>query len=175
MGVTEIHLAPRAAVQPPCSVPAQLQRDVLAGLCAAVSVVTVRRGRALGGMTVNSLISVSLEPPQVLVSLQSASCTCALVKEAGRFGVSILAWGQQELARSFATPGRKDFSRFAYRLAPRGSPILDGALAWLECEVRLLLVTGDHQLVLSEVTSCDVGEGQPLLYSNRAYRRLLEP
>jgi 3-hydroxy-9,10-secoandrosta-1,3,5(10)-triene-9,17-dione monooxygenase reductase component len=122
-------------------------------------------------MTCTSFASVSLEPPLVLVCLERDSHTLEAVSASGAFAVSVLSAEQEVVARSFSRPGRKPFDDFPMRAAPNGSPILDGALAWLACSVERNLEAGDHNIVVGLVEDCAFQSGDPLLYFDRDYRK----
>jgi len=134
-----------------------------------VMVLTVRDGDNYHAVTVNSVTSVSLEPPLMLVCLEKNARSHALVERAGAFTLNILSESQLETGKLFA------YDRAA-RTAPRahapgvpaenGSLILEGTLGWLECHTLAAYPGGDHTIFLAEVTRTYVSEEQtrPLLY-----------
>lgn len=143
-----------------------------------VTVVTSAYEGRRAGMTVSAFLSVSLEPPTILVSLHEGAETLAHLRRSGLFGVSILGASMEAASARFSGWGlppdadRFEGSRVDDR--PSGVPVLADAAAWLECKVSALHNTGTHVLVLGEVTATavrDAAEG-PLLYFDRAYRRL---
>ena len=108
------------------------------------------------GLTTNAVASLSLEPVLLLVCFDRASRTLPAVRAARRFAVNILAAGQEDLARAFAskrTPAEK-FEAATHRVA-HGVPVLDGAVAWLACDLRDLHDGGDHVIGVGAVTACD--------------------
>lgn len=137
-----------------------------------ITVVTVSSGSELHGMTASAFASVSLDPPLISVCLEKTSHTRALVIETGSFAVNILAATQEDIARSFAHAGPKPFDRLAHRTGADGAPLLEGAIAWIECAVRDVFDGGDHDIVIGEVRSGTTNNGDPLLYYERAYRLL---
>jgi flavin reductase (DIM6/NTAB) family NADH-FMN oxidoreductase RutF len=148
-------------------------RRALGQFAAGVTVVTTRdgQGRSLG-LTVSAFASVSLEPPLVLVCVDHRSEAHAGFRQAGLFGVSILAEGQEEVSRRFAGGGATKFTGLELPRGSTGVPLIPGALAYLECRVSATHAAGDHTIYVGEVLSVEVRPGRPLLYHDRAYRRL---
>ena len=126
------------------------------------------------GLTVSSFCSVSLEPPLVLVCIDNRSETHAGFLASRRFGVSVLAEGQQEVSRRFATlgPEKNDFS---FERGPSGAPLVPGALSRIECRLHSVHEAGDHRIYVGEVVSLATSPGRPLLYHAAGYRRLAAP
>ncbi|MEE4454369.1 flavin reductase family protein [Novosphingobium resinovorum] len=118
------------------------------GVC-VVSAVTAD-GRPIG-MTVGSFTSVSLEPPLVGFFPDRKSTSWAAIEAMGRFCVNILARDQDRLCRKFSAASADRFTDVVHRLSHHGSPILDGAVAWIDCTIHSVTETGDHLLVLGEV------------------------
>jgi flavin reductase (DIM6/NTAB) family NADH-FMN oxidoreductase RutF len=165
----------RAILQPD---PAQL-RDVLRFWTTGVTVVSASHQGVQHGMTVNSFTSLSLEPPLVSISLEKITRTHGLVKEAGRFGVSILAAEQRELSDRFAGRESEQSDRFKgveIFYLETGSPLLSQAIAFFDCKVATMHDAGTHTIFISEVLAAGSAAGadgkQPLVYFNRAYRKL---
>ena len=148
-------------------------RQALSQFASGITVVTTRdaAGAPLG-LTVSAFCSVSLDPPMVLVSIDNRSEAGAGLLGSGIFGVSILAEGQEDWSRRFASAGPAKFSGVDLLAGLSGVPLIPGALAHIECRVAGVYAGGDHTLYLGEVTELEVGEGRPLLYHNRGYRRL---
>ncbi|MGW4896512.1 flavin reductase family protein [Kitasatospora sp. NPDC004240] len=156
-------------------------RAALGQLAAGVSLVTVRDpddGEDVG-MTATSFLSVSLEPPLVLISVREDSRTDEVLSRAGTWAVSVLAEGQKALGSRFAMKGRlSDRLLFADTPHHRGpfsdAPLIEGALATVECRTEQRIPAGDHTLVLGRVLEARVPDpsGRPLLYFRGAYRRL---
>jgi flavin reductase (DIM6/NTAB) family NADH-FMN oxidoreductase RutF len=86
--------------------------------------------------------------------------------------VNILSASQEGISRDFATRGEKSFADLPHRLGETRAPLLEGAIAWIECRTKDWIDAGDHDVVISEVIACDVGEGEPLVYYDRAYRTI---
>jgi flavin reductase (DIM6/NTAB) family NADH-FMN oxidoreductase RutF len=153
------------------SVTPEAFKSTLRLFASGITIVATRANGAPHGMTCTSFASVSLEPPLVLVCLERDSHTLEAVSASGVFAVSVLSAEQEVVARSFARPGHKPFDDFPMRDAPNGSPILDGALAWLACSVERNLEAGDHNVVVGLVEDCAFHPGEPLLYFDRGYRK----
>jgi flavin reductase (DIM6/NTAB) family NADH-FMN oxidoreductase RutF len=137
-----------------------------------VTIVTVTRDGEMHGMTASSFASVSLEPPSILVSLDKTSKTRTMIGETGSFAVNILAKGQEEIARAFARVGDDKFGDMARETAPGGAPLIEGALAWLECRTTQVVDGGDHEVFIAEVLATGGAAGEPLIYHDRSYRSL---
>jgi flavin reductase (DIM6/NTAB) family NADH-FMN oxidoreductase RutF len=150
-------------------------RQALAQFASGVTVVTTRdAGGEPLGLTVSAFSSVSLQPPLVLVSVDVGSEAHAGFRDAGVFGVSILAEGQDAVSRLFARPGRAKFLEVPMQLGPHGLWMVPDALAHIECEVRAAHPAGDHILYLGEIVSLAVRPGRPLVYQRGGYRRLAD-
>lgn len=149
-------------------------RETLKKFASGVTVVTTASGEEKHGLTASSFASVSLEPPLILVVLNTESRTHGLLKKTGTFGVSILGENHSDIARAFAEKGTKPFDSLAHHAAKGGSPILDDAIAWLECSVETSFPGGTHEVFLGKVETCGAREGRPLVYFERDYRSLNE-
>jgi flavin reductase (DIM6/NTAB) family NADH-FMN oxidoreductase RutF len=150
-------------------------RKTLSRFASGVTIVTVATEDALHGMTASSFASVSLDPPLILVVLDKTSQTRELVTQRKAFAVNILGADQETLSRAFARSGHKPFDELTYHLNPEGIPLLDGAIAWIECTVSRIVDGGDHDIVIGAVRRCDARPGTPLIYYEKAYRSLAHP
>lgn len=157
----------------------ELFRKVMGHFVTGVSVVTTfDPDDRPAGITVNALSSVSLEPPLVVVALDRRRFITPYVHATGRFAVNILGEDQQALSDCFAgapvLPGRADFCGAAWTPGTTGLPILDGAIASLECTVTGSHAVGDHDLFIGRVDALANEEHhpQPLLYYRRRYLRV---
>ncbi|MGV9244290.1 flavin reductase family protein [Streptomyces sp. NPDC003710] len=131
------------------------------------------------GMTANAFMSVSLDPPLVLVSLREGSRMDDLLAEQSLWAVSVLTESQRHIAGRFAMKGRISdrllFEDIAcVRGEASGAPLVGGALATLECRTEQRVRAGDHTLVIGRVLTARVpsAEGGPLLYFRGRYRHL---
>lgn len=154
-------------------------RKVMGHFVTGVTVVTSfdAVGRP-AGITVNALSSVSLEPPLVVVALDRRRFITPIIHASGRFAVNILGEGQQALSDCFAgapvTPGREAFCGAGWAPGTTGLPLLDGAIASLECTVSGTHPVGDHDLFIGRVDALANEEhhARPLLYYRRRYLRV---
>lgn len=129
-------------------------RRVLGRFATGVCVVSLARpGGGIGAMTVNSLVSVSLDPMLVSWSLQNSSSHFAEFAGAEDFVFSILSEDQQALARRYAARGDVDQIAGDFSRSPSGLPVVAGALAHIECRRWAVHPAGDHTLILGEVTA----------------------
>lgn len=160
---------------PPLPVDSTSFRQALAQFASGVTVVTTRNaaGDPLG-LTVSAFCSISLSPPLVLVSVDVGSEAHAGFRDSGVFAVSILAEGQDDVSRLFARPGTAKFRELTLSAGQGGLPVVPGALAHIECEVRAAHPAGDHILYVGEIVALAVRPGRPLLYNRGGYRRLAE-
>ena len=156
-------------------------RQVMGRFATGVTVVTTIADARPQGITVNALSSVSLEPPLIMVALDRRRFITPMVRELGRYAVNVLGEGQQALSDCFAhaavKPGREDFCGAAWHAGSTGLPLLDGAIATLECTVVETFSAGDHDLFIGRVDALDDGGAAeaavgPLLYFRRRYLRI---
>jgi flavin reductase (DIM6/NTAB) family NADH-FMN oxidoreductase RutF len=124
------------------------------------------------GLTVNSFSSVSLDPPLILICLSHAIAALDVFREARYFGLSVLRQSQRALSERFAEPRDNRFESLAWRLGKSGVPLLDGALAHIECAAFRRFSAGDHDILIGEMVECVVAEGEPLVYYASEYREL---
>ncbi len=151
-------------------------RAAMRAWTSGVTVVTATYNGEQHGMTVSSFTSISLAPPMIIVSLQTASRTHDMVAKANAFGVTILAAAQQELAERFADQQATMEERLdglATETLVTGAPLIAGGLAYLDCRVRQSVAAGMNTLFLAEVVAVRADDhDEPLVYHDRAYRRL---
>lgn len=148
----------------------ELFREVFGRFATGVAVITAAAPTGSGGMTANALCSLSLDPLLALVCFENRARTLPIVREAGRFGVNILADGQKDLARVFASklPEAEKLVNVEHHYA-HGVPIIDGAIAWAACSLRELIAGGDHKIAIGEVVGMGLGDGDPLLWFAGSY------
>ena len=144
---------------------------------AGVAVVTlVVRGQRVG-LTVASLVSLSLEPPLVGFAIRNDAALRELLRDAGRLAVSMLAEGQEAVAQHFArgVPPIALWTGIPLReVAADDPPELEGAVGWLRCAVKAEHETGDHTFFVAEVEQAEVapGNAQPLVFHRQSYASL---
>jgi flavin reductase (DIM6/NTAB) family NADH-FMN oxidoreductase RutF/DNA-binding GntR family transcriptional regulator len=149
----------------------QIFRDVIGRFASGVTVITTSVDETQFGTTASAVSSLSLDPPMLLVCLNKSSETQAAVLQAGCFCVNILAEGQEALAFQFAKKGDK-FADISFDRGRNGSPVLQGALAHLECDVHETVTGGTHTVFLGRVTVATGREGAPLTYFRGRFGRL---
>lgn len=134
----------------------------------AVVTTALEDGRR-AGVTVNSFTSVSLDPPLVLWCLSRRAPSADLFLRAGRFVVNVLAAGQDELSRRFATPAEDKFAGVATSSAAGGLPVLEGTLASFACRTVTVHEGGDHLIFVGAVEQFDRTCGEPLVFHSGRY------
>ena len=143
-------------------------RDLMAGVCAPVTVVTTTVDGRPCGATVSSFTSLSLNPPLISVAFDRGSALLGQIREAGRFGVNILGHAQDELAMTFARRG----DRFAATdwFDDRGLPRLADAAGWMVCDLHQTVEAGDHLLLFGLVRAASSRKDlAPLVYAHRTF------
>ena len=152
-------------------------KGALGSWAAGVTVVTTKHAGVVYGITVSSFSSLSIDPLLVLVCLADSNRLPRMIADSGRFGVSILAAGQDAISAWFAKSGRdpvERFEDFATVTMETGSPLIEGALAHIDCEVDRLIPGGDHTIAIGRVVGADSHPGRkPLIYYRRGYRDLV--
>jgi flavin reductase (DIM6/NTAB) family NADH-FMN oxidoreductase RutF len=141
-------------------------RRVMGHFATGVTVVTSRGPDGVPlGLTVNAFTSVSLNPRLVLVCIHRRASGHDSLLERGHFAVNVLREEQEALALRFSVEDASErFRDLPTPEGPLGSPLIPGALAWLECRVREVFPGGDHSVVLGEVVECQSHPGRPLLF-----------
>lgn len=139
-------------------------RAAMGAFATGVAVVMANHNGHLHGMTVNSLTSVSLDPPLLLVCPRRGSTTGLAMKSSGSFVVNILDERQREIAARFVGDFANRFDGLDLGQSPCGFPVLANALAHFDCIVRNVYEGGDHDIVVGEVVSCTQRPGSPLLF-----------
>ncbi|MBO0878212.1 MAG: flavin reductase [Pseudonocardia sp.] len=137
-------------------------RDVMGRFVTGVAVVTASHLGIPHGMTVNSLTSVSLLPPLVLVCLGAHARSTEAVTASGRFAVNILSARQEHLARRFAQRGADHFAGLDISYGQCRVPVIPDAYARLDCDVDRHLAAGDHVVVIGAVRAASARAGEPL-------------
>jgi flavin reductase (DIM6/NTAB) family NADH-FMN oxidoreductase RutF len=151
-------------------------RALLRRLAGIVTIVTAGRGDSICGAAVTSLSSLGSDPPRLLLSLDSRSPTLALIAEQGQFGISILGAGQDDTADRFAAAagGRSPFDGIGWHRGVSHLPLLDNAVATIECEVDDIDTRYARAVLIGRPAAISVsGEISALAYWNGDYVRLL--
>jgi flavin reductase (DIM6/NTAB) family NADH-FMN oxidoreductase RutF len=158
------------------SISSEEYRDVLRHFPSGVTIVTIKSGERIHGLTVSAFASVSPNPPSILVAIDKRHNAHALLQAPGAvFAVNILAADQAELSDRFAWT--KDEDRFAageWGTAVTGAPILQNSLAWLDCAIANQHDSGTHIIYIGQALASGVPrpDESPLVYWNRDYRDL---
>ena len=148
-------------------------RNALARFPTGVTVVTALQNGKVHAMTANSFVSVSLDPPLVLVSLDNRSHMHLILPQIGRYGISVLAEHQKALSNHF---GGRPIGETDIRFIERaGTTLLEGALAHFVVKVFRTHPAGDHTLYVGRVEDFEYREDKPLLFYAGGYQRLLTP
>ncbi|MEM6454450.1 MAG: flavin reductase family protein [Acidobacteriota bacterium] len=155
-------------------------RDVLRRFAAGVTVVTSARDGVRLGLTVTAFTSVSVEPPLIAVVIQrDHRITPLLQADDASFAVNLLSATQQPLSDRFAYVKDEDrFTEGTWTTAETGAPVLQDALAWLDCRLHGRLDAGTHTIYVGRVVAAAVPSAdatQPLVYCDRAYYTLTPP
>ena len=137
-----------------------------------VTVVTATAPSGPVGLAVGSFASVSLDPALVAFFPDRGSSSWPHIEAAGSFCVNILAEDQEVVCRRFATKGDDKFVGLGWRPAASGAPLLDGVLAWIDCDIDSVTDAGDHFCVMGRVRDLAVAhDGAPLLFFRGGYGR----
>jgi flavin reductase (DIM6/NTAB) family NADH-FMN oxidoreductase RutF len=145
-------------------------RETLGRFASGITVVTTMHEGEVHGMTANAFVSVSLDPPLVLVSVDNRANMHDILPKSKRYGVSILAEEQQALSQHFAGQPQEGLEvPFVRR---NEVPVLAGAVAHLVCRVVDEYAAGDHTLYIGQVEYLDYRDGAPLLFYTGKYQNL---
>ena len=135
-------------------------------------ITTIEPNGTVHGMTANGVTSVSLDPPMALVCVGHSRNTYGLIKATGRYGMSVLAASQEHVAGHFTLPPENRPDTHSIRFSELGnSPVVEGAIAALDCRVIATHESGDHTIFVAEVESISVGEGEPLVWYEGRFGR----
>lgn len=151
-------------------------KGALGSWAAGVSVVTTEHKGLVYGITVSSFSSLSIDPLLILVCIANSNRLADLLKDSKKFGVSILAEGQEGPSTYFSKSGRepsRDFEDITVHTMETGSPMISGAIAHLDCELHEAVPGGDHTIAIGRVVGAAFNpDVKPLLYFRRGYRSL---
>ena len=154
-------------------------RDAMGAFATGVNVITTRSDDALYGMTATAFSSVSLDPPLILVCIGETAEGAEMIGRNGAFAVNVLSAAQEPLSNFFASKsrprGRDAFRSVAHHGGITGAPLLDGAVAHLDCLVEETHHAGDHLIFIGAVLALDLDpQSAPLLFHAGKYA-LLKP
>ena len=171
-----INTADGKVLSGPSSKPAQPVdlRSVMRYFASAVTVVTGALDTGeLFGLTVSAFTSVSLEPPLVLICIRNESSATDLLRKSMKYCVNVLAEDQQTIAEKFSLAGEAGrFQNLDFKIGKGGSPVINGAIGYIDCKITQVILAGDHTIFIGEAVDVYAEEKQPLLYLNRRYAKL---
>src|SRR5271167_2177612 len=152
-------------------------RRAMGCFATGVTIITLDLDGEVHGMTANAFASVSLDPPLMLVCVDHSARTHAHMHAKKRFGINILAEDQREISEYYALAVHthdhaEEEAGARFDRTAKGTPILHGALAYLECRLRSAEEAGDHTIFIAEVEDVVVREGEPLLFFRGKYRKV---
>ena len=150
-------------------------RQVLARFATGVVVITGTTPDGPAGLTCQSFSSLSLDPPLVMLSTARTSRTWPRIAATGRFAVNVLAAGQEEVSTRFAVSGGDKFAGQGWRPGALANPLLDGAIAHVECDIAAVHDGGDHEIVVGRVRALEapgLDAHSPLVYYRSSYHGL---
>ncbi|HTS34898.1 MAG TPA: flavin reductase family protein [Candidatus Solibacter sp.] len=150
-------------------------RKAMGCFATGVTIITVDLEGEVHGMTANAFSSVSLDPPLVLVCVDSRTKTHTHMHAKKRFGINVLCEDQRAISDYYARPARthehaEEEAGARFDRTAHGTPKLQGALAYLECRLHTVEDAGDHSIFIAEVEDVVVREGDPLLFYRGKYR-----
>lgn len=152
-------------------------RRAMGCFATGVTVITVDDFGKVEGMTANAFTSVSLDPILVLVCVSHTARTHAHIHAQKRFGINVLSEHQRKISEHYALAerdpdGAEREAGARFDRTKHGTPVLNGALAYLECRLQTTHEAGDHTIFIAEVEDVIVHEGRPLLYFQSAYHAM---
>jgi flavin reductase (DIM6/NTAB) family NADH-FMN oxidoreductase RutF len=152
--------------------PQQLRR-VMGHFATGVTIITTQDSQGTpNGLTANAFLSLSLDPPLVLVSVDKMAQCYPCFESMNGFTVNFLSEEQEEISRRFATKGIDKFAGVRWRKGTNGAAILDGVLGYVECKIKQCHDGGDHTIVIGEIINADAFGGRPLIFFQGRYQRL---
>jgi flavin reductase (DIM6/NTAB) family NADH-FMN oxidoreductase RutF len=148
-------------------------RRVMGHFATGVTVITTTdESGNPNGLTANAFMSLSLNPPLVLISVdKGATCYSCFALQNG-FTVNFLSEDQEEISRRFATKGADKFADLKWHAGSNGAAIIDGALGFVECKITEAHDGGDHTIVVGEIVNVRATGDRPLLFFKGKYQRL---
>ncbi|MET0728028.1 MAG: flavin reductase family protein [Acidimicrobiales bacterium] len=148
-------------------------RQVLGHFPTGVTVITAAADDGVPvGLAVGSFTSVSLEPPLVAFFPGKGSSSWPKIEAIGAFCVNILAEAQEDVSRRFASKDEEKFTGLGWTATASGAPLIDGVLAWIDCDIDSVTDAGDHLCVMGRVKELEVShDGAPLVFFRGGYGR----
>lgn len=154
-------------------------REAMRLTASGVAVITTAGAAGRAGVTVSTFQSFSMEPPSVLACIHCESRNLETILKNGNFAANVLAADQEDMARIFAggAPEQRAqaFDGDRWQILTTGAPVLRGALCSFDCRLADVFAFASHRIVIGAVQAVAIAGNEPLLYSDRAYRRLKTP
>jgi 3-hydroxy-9,10-secoandrosta-1,3,5(10)-triene-9,17-dione monooxygenase reductase component len=145
-------------------------KDAMSRFTTGVTVVAGLEGGRPVGFTCQSFVSLSIDPPFIAVAPARSSTSWPRIAGAGKFCVNVLGDHQEEVCRRFALSGGDKFEGVSWHPAPvSGAPVIEGSLAWVDCNVELVHEAGDHELIIGKVLDLGLGDGSPLVFFRSSF------
>lgn len=152
--------------------PQELRR-VMGHFATGVTVITTKdKEGAPAGLTANAFMSLSLNPPLVLISVDKGAACYQCFELRNGFTVNFLSEDQEEISRRFATKGADKFAGLKWHAGSNGAAIIEGALGYVECKIVQCHDGGDHTIVVGEIVDVSASGDRPLLFFKGKYQRL---
>lgn len=152
------------------AIDSMLQRRVMGRFATGVTLLTTRFDEGILGMTANAVMSLSLEPPLIVVAVDKKNSMHECLSQGKCFALNMLRAEQEAISRRFAVSGPKDFSGLSLTKAETGAPILVDAIAFVDCKLVDILPAGDHDMFVGEPVAGEVRDGEPLIFYGGEYR-----
>jgi flavin reductase (DIM6/NTAB) family NADH-FMN oxidoreductase RutF len=148
-------------------------RNTLSQFCTGVVIATGCVDGRPAGFAAQSFSAVSLDPPLVLLCPAKTSTSWPKLRDSGSFCINILSADQKAVCDVFAQSGIDKFAALSWQAGTTGSPVLDGVLAYVDCDLEAEHDAGDHTVVLGRVRDMKIldSRGSPLLFFRGAYGR----
>ncbi len=138
-----------------------------------VTVITTKdKDGGPNGLTANAFMSLSLNPPLILISVDKGAACYACFSPENGFTVNFLSEDQEEISRRFATKGIDKFAGLKWQEGSNGAAILDGVLGHVECKITQCYDGGDHTIILGEILNANATGDRPLLFYKGKYQKL---
>jgi flavin reductase (DIM6/NTAB) family NADH-FMN oxidoreductase RutF len=152
-------------------------RKAMGSFATGVTIITVDLDGEVHGMTANAFTSVSLDPFLVLVCVDHAARTHAHLHARKRFGINVLCENQRAISEYYARSdrdqaGAEKETNAKFDRTQHGTPVVHGALGYLECRLHSAQEAGDHTIFIAEVEDVVVREGDPLLFFRGKYKKV---
>lgn len=157
----------------------QVFRQAMRQMAGGVCVITADDGQERSGLTATSVVSVSMDPPELLISVNRGSSSWPVLQSAGRFGINVLNHAQQHVAENFSGKGGlRGVQRYAgdnWGQTPDGVWLSRRALAVFACDIEKVIEHRQHALIIGKVTFIDSLPGSPLTYWQGCYGSFAAP